>query len=126
MEHEECTADEADEGCGVVPVQFVSKVVDGKDSEDREGNDLLDNLELRGGKGVRADAIGGHLEAVLKESYGPGDDDHLPQRGVAVLEVTIPGEGHEDVGADEKKDCPHIKRVDAGKQECRCCETALG
>ena len=108
VEHEERSGDEAAEGYAMVPAQVISEVVDGEDSEDGEGDDLLDDLELVGREGAGADAIGGDLEAVLEEGDGPADEDDLPERDLAVLEVSVPGEGHEDVGADEQKDGPHV------------------
>src|SRR5215469_2001783 len=86
---------------------MVTEVVNGEDSEDGESDDLLDDLELIGSEGAGSDAVGGDLQAVLEERDGPADDDDLPKRNLAVLEMAVPGEGHEDVGADEKKDGPH-------------------
>ncbi len=78
MEHEEGASDEAAEGYGVVPVELVAEVVDGEDAEYAEGDDLLDDLELVGGKGAGADAVGGDLEAVLEERDAPTDENDLP------------------------------------------------
>src|SRR6185369_5352470 len=93
VEHEEGSGDEATEGYAVVPAQVVAEVVDGEDSEDGERDDLLHDLELIRGEGARADAVGGNLEAVLEEGDGPADKDDLPEGDLAVLEVTVPGEG---------------------------------
>ena len=124
VEHEEGSGDEAAEGYSVVPAEMVSEVVDGEDTEDGEGDDLLDDLELVGRECAGTDAVGGDLQAVFEEGDGPADDDDLPQSDVAVFEVTIPGEGHEDVGADEEKDGPHAvgclsDSLDTGKIHVR-------
>ena len=107
VEHEKGSGDEAAEGYGVVPAELVAEVEDGEDSEDGERDDFLHDLELIGREGARADAVGGDLEAVLEEGDRPADDDDLPEGDVAIFEMSVPGEGHEDVGADEKKDGPH-------------------
>ena len=39
--------------------------------------------------------FGGHLKAVLKERGSPPGENRDPQRRAAVLEVSVPGEGHE-------------------------------
>ena len=70
-------------------------------------DDLLDHLELDGREARRADAVGGHLEAVFEEGDAPADEDDLPQGVLAVFQVAVPGKGHEDVGEDEKNYCPH-------------------
>ena len=97
VEHEEGSGDEAAEGYGVVPAEVVAEVVDGEDSEDGEGDDLLDDLELVGGEGAGTDAVSRDLEAVLEEGDGPTDDDDLPEGNFAIFEMTVPSEGHEDV-----------------------------
>ena len=35
-------------------------------------------------------------------------EDHLPERLLLILQVAVPGNGHEDVGEDEKNDGPHF------------------
>lgn len=85
MEHEEGSGDEAAEGYGVVPVEPFAEVVDGEDAEDREGDDLLDDLELGRRESAGADAVGGDLETVLEEGDAPADEDDLPECDVFVL-----------------------------------------
>ena len=97
MEHEEGSADEAAEGYGVVPVESFAEVVDGEDAEDAEGDDFLDDFELRGREGGGADAVGGDLEAVFEEGDAPADEDDFPESDIFVLKVSVPGDGHEDV-----------------------------
>ena len=97
MEHEEGSADEAAEGYGVVPMEPFSEVIYGEDSEDAEGDDLLDDFELGGREGGGTDAVGGDLQAVLEEGDAPADKDDFPECDVFVLEVSVPGNSHEDV-----------------------------
>jgi len=113
MEGEEDCADEEARGDGVVPAQVLAEIEGDEDAEDDERNHFLNDLELHGGEAVCADAIGRDLEAVFKQGNGPTDEDHFPERLMAKAEVTVPGEGHEDVGDDEKDYCPHISILDA-------------
>jgi len=104
---EEGRGDQANGGDGVIPPQMRAEVKRGEYGEDREGDDFLDDLELDGRETRGTDAVGGHLQAVLKEGDAPADEDDLPQRVLAVFQVAIPGNGHEDVGEDEQNNGPH-------------------
>ena len=83
--------------------------------EDRERNRFLDNLQLHQAEGTAvdatADAVGGNHKAVFKEGESPGGEDDENQRPVGAdvqffeLEVAVPSESHENVGAAEKKNC---------------------
>jgi len=97
VEHEEGSADEAAEGHGVIPVEPFTEIVDGEDSEDAESDDLLDDFELGGRESAGADAVGGNLQAVFEEGDAPADEDNFPECDLFVLEVSVPGDGHEDV-----------------------------
>ena len=97
VEHEEGSADEAAEGYGVVPVEPLSEVVDSEDSEDAEGDDLLNHLELGWREGGGADPICWYLQAVLEEGDAPADKDDFPECDIFVFEVSVPGNSHEDV-----------------------------
>lgn len=81
----------------MVPVKALAEVVDGEDSEDAEGDDLLDDFELGGRESASADAVGGDLQTVLEEGYAPADQDDFPKCDFFVFEVSVPGHGHEDV-----------------------------
>lgn len=100
---------EADAGKtrGVVPFEFFAKIGDGENGENCERNDFLNRLELRRGKFVRADAVCRDLKAVFEKSDAPTCEDDFPERFAAIFQMTVPGEGHEDVGNGEKKDCAH-------------------
>jgi hypothetical protein len=118
VEHEEGSGDEAGEGGKVVPVQAAAEVEDAKDAEDGEGDHFLHDFELVRGEGADADAVGRHLEAVFKEGDAPADEDDLPEGDLAELQVTVPGEGHEDVGADEQEHGSHggLDAADKGRE----------
>ena len=97
VKREEGRGDQEASGDGVIPAQVRTEIVSGEDAEDRERDDLLNHLELHGSEAAVADAVGGHLKAILKEGDTPADQNDLPKRLLAVFQVTVPGEGHEDV-----------------------------
>ena len=98
----------------MVPLQALSLEEDnGEEGEDGYGDDLLDDLELHQGKCTaiahEADAVGRYLAGVFEECQEPADEDDDVERCVVrdelhllQLEMTIPSEGHEDVGDDEQ------------------------
>ena len=101
----------------MVPVKGLALETEGDDDgEDRQGNDLLNDLELHKVEGTsvdgRTDAVCGDLKAVFKKGNAPGkenDEDERPAvRDVHFLEleVAVPGEGHADVGTDQKQYAP--------------------
>jgi hypothetical protein len=104
MEDKECPHGDAEEADTVVPSERIAEVSNGENREYREGDDFLDGLKLRAGKFVGAKTIGRDLEAVFKEGDAPTGEDDLPQGRTAVFEVTVPGEGHKNVGYGEKDD----------------------
>src|SRR5215469_3039868 len=55
----------------IVPAKTVAKVGDGEHRKHGQGNHLLNRLELRAAEFVRADAVCGHLEAVLEKRDAP-------------------------------------------------------
>src|ERR1035441_8408648 len=102
MKDEKGRCYKANSGCGMVPMQVFAEIEEREDGENHQRDDLLNHLELHRAEALRADAIGGHLQAVFKESDSTTDQDDLPQRILPVLQVTIPGKGHEDIREDEK------------------------
>ena len=48
------------------------------------------------------DPVGRHLKTILEECDAPARQNHDPQRRILVLEMPIPGKGHEDVGDGEQ------------------------
>jgi len=98
VEDKEDRRDQAKRRGGMIPAEMLAEVEGDEDAEDHEGDDLLDHFELNGAEAAGADAVGRHLEAVLKKCNAPTDQNDLPQRLLAESQVAIPGEGHEDVG----------------------------
>ena len=78
-----------------------------EDSENRKGDELLDDLELpeveRSAVADEADAVGGHHEGILDQRDAPAEKDHQRQRQLAKpsralqLQMTVPRERHEHV-----------------------------
>jgi hypothetical protein len=57
----------------------------------------LDGLELRSVEFVGADTVCRHLETIFEKSDAPASDDDLPQRLVAIFQMAVPREGHENI-----------------------------
>lgn len=92
----------------VIPAHWLLQVQHGEHSEDRQRDHLLDRFQLRGGEFVRADAVCRNLEAVLEKGNHPADNDDLEERDIAVFQVTVPCEGHEDIGNREQGNRAHV------------------
>ena len=86
----------------VVPLQVFSKVQVCKYREHAKRDNFLDDFQLERGEFAETNAIGGHLEAILEERNQPADQNRGNQRRFAILEMTVPSDGHENVRADEK------------------------
>ena len=64
----------------MVPAQLLAEVVDGEDSEDAEGDDFLDDLELRRGRRCRTPMrLAGTWRQYSKKAMRPTDEDDLPE-----------------------------------------------
>jgi len=71
-------ANDTPKGKGIVPAQTFSQVKVDENREDRQRDDLLDDLERVCGEFPVADAIGRNLEAVFGERDKPAN--HHDQR----------------------------------------------
>lgn len=108
VENEKSGQDDAAEARGVIPLYFFAEIENRESREDRECDDLLNGLELRGGELVRANAIRRDLEAVFEECDAPAYEDYFPKSSRAKLEVAVPGKSHEDVRDGEQEDGSHV------------------
>ncbi len=69
-----------------------------KNTEHHDGDDLLYDLELIARHTFEfAQAVGRYHEGILYKGDEPADDHGFPEGDVFEFEVTIPGDGHEDV-----------------------------
>ena len=82
----------------VVPRQLLLQEQNRKDDEDDQRDDLLNDFQLKSGKLAVTETIRRHRQAIFEQGNSPRDQDRLPKRPVvAILQVAIPGEGHEYV-----------------------------
>ena len=114
--------DEADGGSEMIPVELLALEEHiGDDAEDCEGEYFLYNLELHKGEGAtvanETDAVGGYHNAILEEGDAPGRQYYQNERPPVVdvqfrqFQLSVPGEGHEDVGYNQKKYSPESLHV---------------
>src|ERR1022692_1385618 len=100
----ECSDSQKRERHEIVPRELLFEKEDREHNEHRDRNHLLDDLELKSRELSKPEAIGRHRQAVLEQCDSPGNEDGFPQRPiVAVLQMAIPGEGHEDVRKHQEK-----------------------
>ena len=85
---------------------------DRKQRKDRERDDFLNGLELGGGIDLRTDAVRGNGEHIFEEGDAPAGDNRQEQRAALVLEMAIPGEGHENIRGDKHQDRPDVGGTD--------------
>jgi hypothetical protein len=97
LEDDKHRADDHCEADQIVPAQVLFQVENREDRKDGESDDLLNGLQLCRREFVGADAVGGNLKAVFRKCDQPTDQDDLGQRSLPVFQVSVPGEGHEDV-----------------------------
>lgn len=72
--------------------------------EDAHRYHFLDNLELSQGEDLVTQPVGGYLEAILKQGHQPTGDDHQVNRLLLeILEVPVPGVGHEDIRYNQQR-----------------------
>lgn len=102
----------------VIPPDGFFQVKNGKEGKDGERNNFLDGFELKAGKTLLfPDPVGRHLKTVFKKGNAPADKDDFPEGHVSEFQVTIPGEGHECVGDDEKDNGTHAANLLRFKSE---------
>ena len=98
----------------MVPAKsLASHTYEHKEREDREGNHLLNHLELPQRKGAseggRTESVGRYHEAILGQGYTPRDQHDGYQAQLLELgfegDLTIPGQRHEGIRYDQKADC---------------------
>lgn len=106
--------DDEEKGHAVIPAKGLLEVCHEETAEDEQGDDFLHDLELRGGEAGAAPAVGGDLKAILEEGDEPTDEDNLPEGGVFVAEMAVPGDGHEEIAGGEEQDGLHRGMIVGG------------
>lgn len=87
----------------------------GESDEDDKGDDLLNDFELhqaeRASVALKAYTVSRNLQAVLKESDAPGEEDDKDKgcgigkkTGLLQFEMAVPSERHEDIRRKKKED----------------------
>src|SRR5579872_3881420 len=102
-------ADDAEKSRAVIPGDLLAEIDPGEDAEYAQGDHFLNNLQLKCGELAVSKAIRGNLKAIFEKGDQPAHHDHGDERSAPVLQVPVPGDGHEDVGTDQKQDCFHTK-----------------
>src|SRR5215469_7309586 len=115
VKYEHDSQDHADESSDVVPFELLFEKEHREEREDHERDHLLNDLQLRGCKAIRTNTIRRNLKAVLEEGDTPAHENHLPQYRLAVFEVSVPREGHEDVGDGQQDDGGHAPSLSHGE-----------
>jgi hypothetical protein len=97
VEYEEGSQHEAGETRSIVPFKFFAEIGDRENGENNEGDHFLYGLQLRGREFIRTDAIRRDLKTVFEKGDAPTGGDYFPQSFTAILEMSIPCKGHENV-----------------------------
>ena len=101
----------------MIPLDGLSLEQEGDDDgEDGQGDHFLDDFQLQQVEGTavahEADPVGGDGEAVLEKGDAPrkqDNEDEGPSGGdfhLLKLEMTVPGEGHEDIREHQHQNSP--------------------
>lgn len=93
--------------CQIVPFQGLFQIPHREDAEDNQRNHFLDRLQLRCRELIVPNPIRRHLETMLHKANPPTGKNHDPQGRVFLLEMSVPGDRHEDVGHRQQQDCLH-------------------
>ena len=112
LKDKEDRQDKAGESCEMVPAQRLAlhKESD-QDCKDEQRDNLLDNFEFpdveRTTEIGTAEAVGRHLQTILKECYQPAEyHNGIDAKSLqARLEhnLSVPSQGHKGVRADQKE-----------------------
>ena len=96
-ERERHRREQARERRRVVPPEFFVQIKNRKNHEDRERDNFLDDLQLRGGIDRVAPAVRGNHQDVFKKRDAPARKDDERQRLALEFQMAIPRERHEDI-----------------------------
>ena len=91
----------------MIPFDAFAEIPPREDDEHAKGDHLLDDFQLKRREFAIPDAVRGNLEAVFGERDEPAHGDCSEQRSLAVFQVAIPSDGHEDIRTNKKQDGFH-------------------
>ncbi len=91
----------------MIPFDILTKIPPRENDKHAQGDHFLDDFQLKRREFAIADAVRGDLKAVFGECDEPAHDDCGEKRRLAVFQVTVPGNSHEDIGTNKKKDGFH-------------------
>src|SRR5579862_3350585 len=97
FENHEHRGDHQDKPQDVIPLDRLVQIEDREDGEHGEGDHFLNRFELHRGEFVRPNAVCRDLKAIFEECDAPANEDHFEQRRLPELQVSVPGESHEDI-----------------------------
>ena len=95
----------------VIPSYVLAQIDPCKRHEHAECDYFLDDFQLKRCELAVPDSVSRNLKAVFEESDQPAHDDDSKERRLSVLQVTVPGDRHKDIGADEKEDGFHSGEI---------------
>jgi len=81
---------------------FFRRDTKSRSRKDGEGDDFLDDFELRGGINRVAPAIGRHLQQIFEESDAPAHQNDEQQRLAFEFQVAVPRDRHENIRAGQQ------------------------
>ena len=87
----------ADECRNVIPADLLFKINHRKAAKYEQGDDFLDDFQLRRRINIAAPTIGRHLQDVFKKRNAPTREDDEQDGLFLIFQMTIPGERHENV-----------------------------
>jgi hypothetical protein len=91
----------------VIPPHVFAQIDPRKRYEHAKCDHFLDDLQLKSRELAVADSVRGNLEAIFEEGDQPAHDNHSDERRLFVLQMTVPGDRHKNIGANEKEDGFH-------------------
>ena len=98
-------ADQAQTSPEIVPFERLVQIEHRERDEHGQRDDLLHDLELAHAELCMADAVGRHLQQVFEQRDAPTHQGrHVPRRRGQILQVPIPGKGHEDIACHQQQD----------------------
>src|SRR5277367_2617835 len=95
----------------MIPLHAFAEIEPSENDEHAERHDFLDNFQLERRELAVSDTVCGHLKTILGEGHQPTHHDCREQRSLAVFQMTIPGDGHEYVRAQELQDSLDSTRI---------------